>query len=84
MKNNTHYSGLGLGSVLTIIFVVLKLVDVIDWNWWWVVSPALIEIGLDILFVIGFASYYHINHKRMQKKYNKKRDAMQRGIHYDD
>lgn len=82
-NNNTHAFGLGIGSVLTIIFVVLKLVDVIDWSWWWVVSPALIEIGLDILFGIGFIAYC-IKHKRMQNKYHKKLNDMQRGIRHDD
>ena len=46
MEKNTSTSGLGLPSVLTIIFIVLKLVGVIDWSWWWVFSPALIGTGL--------------------------------------
>jgi len=32
-------SGIGVVEVLTIVFVVLKLVHVIDWSWWWVLSP---------------------------------------------
>lgn len=31
--------GMGLCGVLTTIFVVLKLVGVIDWPWVWVLSP---------------------------------------------
>ena len=41
--------GLGLAGVLTIVFVVLKLIGVIDWSWWWVLSPIWISIGLFIL-----------------------------------
>lgn len=26
-------------AVLTIVFVVLKLCEVIAWSWWWVFSP---------------------------------------------
>lgn len=26
-------------TVLTTIFIVLKLVGVISWSWWWVLSP---------------------------------------------
>ena len=26
-------------NVLTMIFLVLKLVGVIHWSWWWVLSP---------------------------------------------
>ena len=41
--------GMSLMSTLTVIFVVLKLVEVITWSWWWVFSP----IWLTVLFVIG-------------------------------
>ena len=53
-KNNTGVSGLGLSSVLTIIFVVLKLVGTIDWSWWWVLSPILIDLGLSLIILIGW------------------------------
>ena len=26
-------------AVLTLIFIVLKLVGVITWSWWWVLAP---------------------------------------------
>ncbi len=46
--------GLGLGSVLTIVFVVLKLVGVINWSWLWVLSPLWISFALAlILFAVG-------------------------------
>lgn len=64
MDKNNGSSGLGLGSVLTIIFVVLKLVGVIDWSWWWVLSPTLISIGLLIIVAIIFATIEaHFNEK---------------------
>lgn len=53
MKKETNNTGLGLSGVLTLIFVVLKLVGVIDWSWWWVLSPILIDIGLTILVIAG-------------------------------
>lgn len=56
MKNNNSGSaGLSISGVLTLIFLVLKLIDVIDWSWWWVFSPLLIESGLAvaILVVVG-------------------------------
>jgi hypothetical protein len=31
--------GVGLGGLLTVLFVGLKLGHVIDWSWWWVFSP---------------------------------------------
>ena len=60
MNKNNGSSGLGLSSVLTIIFVVLKLVGVINWSWWWVLSPTWISIVLWlILFVILVAWEVH-------------------------
>ena len=41
---------MGFGGLLTIAFIVLKLTHVIDWSWWWVLSPIWISFGL---FVIG-------------------------------
>ena len=57
MNNNAGSSGLGLSTVLTIIFVVLKLVGVIAWSWWWVFSPILIDIGLNIIVAVVCAIY---------------------------
>ena len=50
--------GIGLTSVLTIVFVVLKLADVIDWSWAWVLSPLWIggSVGLILrLMALVFA-----------------------------
>ena len=42
-------SGIGFTGLLTILFIGLKLGHVIDWSWWWVLSP--LWIGLAV--VIG-------------------------------
>ena len=39
MDNKAKQGGLGIVSVLTIIFIVLKLLGVIQWSWIWVLSP---------------------------------------------
>ena len=45
--------GLGFTGLLTIVFIVLKLCNVIDWNWFWVLSPTIFSVALWIvLFVI--------------------------------
>ena len=41
---------IGLAGGLTIIFVILKLCDVISWKWVWVLSPLWIDL---ILHLIG-------------------------------
>jgi hypothetical protein len=53
----TGGNGVGFIGLLTIAFIVLKLVGVINWSWWWVLSPILIFWGLIlILFLIIFFS----------------------------
>lgn len=48
MKNNSK-GGIGFFGLLTIVFIVLKLLDVISWSWWWVLSPLWIPIALGIV-----------------------------------
>lgn len=45
-------AGIGITGVLGIVFIVLKLVGVINWPWVWVLSPFWIGILLWIVFVI--------------------------------
>lgn len=49
-NNNSAAGGSSLGTVLTLVFVILKLTGVIDWSWWWVLSP--IWIPFSLVFVI--------------------------------
>jgi hypothetical protein len=43
---------LKLDMILFLIFLVLKLTDIIDWSWWWVTCP----IWLPLVFVIVFGT----------------------------
>ncbi|MFB7158808.1 transmembrane Fragile-X-F protein [Lysinibacillus sp. NPDC056232] len=37
---------MGIAEVLTIVFVVLKLSEVIAWSWWFVLLPAIISFSI--------------------------------------
>lgn len=54
-KTTTIKSGMGFSGVLTIVFIVLKLIGIIEWSWLWVLSPLWISwaITLGVLIVIG-------------------------------
>lgn len=56
MKENKS-RGVGFGSLLAVLFIVLKLGKVIDWSWWWVLSPLWIPLGIVLicLIIIGLA-----------------------------
>lgn len=51
MKNNRS-GGIGFVGLLTIAFIVLKLLKVINWSWLWVLSPIWIWLGLILVFII--------------------------------
>ena len=51
-KESSSSSGIGFTGLLTIVFIVLKLIGKIDWSWWWVLSPSLISIGLALVFLL--------------------------------
>jgi hypothetical protein len=55
--SKTSSGGVGFAGLLTIAFIVLKLCKVIDWSWWWVISPILISIGLCLLLLGGVIIY---------------------------
>jgi hypothetical protein len=48
-------SGIGLTSILFLIFLTLKLTKNIDWSWWWVTSPLWIPIC--IIFVVFLLAF---------------------------
>jgi hypothetical protein len=57
--------GLGIGTILFLIFLTLKLAEVgpvAEWSWWWVISPlwipfALIGVIVSIVFVIAVIAH---------------------------
>jgi hypothetical protein len=51
---------MGLGTILFLIFLVLKLTKYIDWSWWWVTAPLWISATLYILITIIYVSFFQI------------------------
>lgn len=52
MSDSKTSGGIGIGGALTILFVALKLLNKIDWGWWWVLSPLWIPIAVFILILV--------------------------------
>ena len=50
--DGANHVSLGFLDVLTLIFITLKLTDVINWSWWVVLSPIWIQLVLIIITVI--------------------------------
>lgn len=43
---------MGIAEVLTVVFIVLKLTDVISWSWWLVLLPAIISFSIYIIILV--------------------------------
>lgn len=44
--SSSNSSGGGIGFILFIVFLVLKLTGVIAWSWWWVTCPLWLGLAL--------------------------------------
>lgn len=53
------FSGL-LTTLLTVLFVGLKLTNHIDWSWWWVLSPLWIGLAIGVVVLIIVLILYFI------------------------
>lgn len=47
-----------LSSVLTVVFIVLKLIGTITWSWLWVLAPTWISIVLSLIAFIIMIYFY--------------------------
>ena len=63
-RNTINIGGIGLGSLLTIIFLVLKLCGVIAWEWIYVFLPVIISFGLYLLILIVMIVIACVGYKR--------------------
>lgn len=51
-------AGIGFMGMLAVLFIGLKLSSIIDWSWWWVLTPlwgpmALLLLAIAILVVVA-------------------------------
>ncbi len=50
-EKNNAVGGIGFVGVLTVAFIVLKLLGVITWSWLWVLSPIWIDAILTAILL---------------------------------
>lgn len=44
--------GTGFFNLLFLVFLVLKLTNVINWSWWWITAPLWGPIGVCVVLMI--------------------------------
>ena len=47
-----HSGGIGLSGLLTILFIGLKLTNVIQWSWLWVLAPLWIPVAIGVGLIL--------------------------------
>jgi len=60
-EKNTSSGGVGFFGLMFLIFMTLKLTNVIDWSWWWVTAPlwgGFVILLLIIIIVVTIKSFF--------------------------
>lgn len=60
---------MGILELLTIVFIVLKLIGVIDWSWLLVLLPTIISVTFYILWFIGSVIFFTKAAKKQKRMF---------------
>lgn len=52
MDNNKVVTRSPICMILFIVFLVLKLTNVINWSWWWVTAPLWIPVSIALVLLL--------------------------------
>ena len=47
-------TGIGLDTILFVVFLILKLTGYIDWSWWWVTAPLWSPVAIGMVAIVIF------------------------------
>jgi len=70
-SNNSRRSGIGFFGILQIAFIILKVINKIDWSWWLVFIPTYIKLGITAAIIgtmFGIFKFEQNKHLRMINK----------------
>ena len=56
--SNSKSNGVSFLGLLTIVFIVLKLTNYIDWSWWLILAPLWLPAAIVLLFAFIAFIYY--------------------------
>ena len=65
MERDHGIGGISLLNILTLIFIVLKLTGSIEWSWFFVLLPTIVDV---VLFIVYALIYAIIVVRRINKK----------------
>lgn len=53
----TKSNGIGFWELLQVALIVLKLVNVVQFSWWWVMAPTWIPLIIAIVVAVALALF---------------------------
>ena len=67
-NNNSTRTGIGFTGLLALLFIALKLLNVIDWSWWWVLAPLWGGLAIGLVILLTAFVVIIISDKRDKRK----------------
>ena len=62
--SDSKSGGIGFAGLLAVLFVGLKLTNVISWSWWWVLSPLWISTLIGLMVLVSVAIIFVLASKK--------------------
>ncbi len=81
--NNRSSGGTGFLGILQIVFIVLKLCNIIHWSWVIVLIPLWVDLGV-IIFFLAVILADKVGRERRRKKRRKEFEKYMRGIQREE
>lgn len=66
IKQNSSGGSLKFSVAVGVVFIILKLANVIDWSWWLVLAPIYVPALIIFLFFIGLVVHLLRQQRRQQ------------------
>lgn len=54
-ESSSSSSGVSFATLLALLFIGLKLGNVITWSWWWVLAPLWVPIAIAVVLMAVLA-----------------------------
>ena len=51
-KTTIQFGGTSFTGLLFLVFLTLKLTNVINWSWWWVTAPLWIPVSIALVVLL--------------------------------
>ncbi len=65
--NKIQINNPGIFTILQVVFIVLKLTNLINWSWWMVWMPTFISLGISVIIILFILILFLKNKKQRGK-----------------